>query len=693
MNKARWKTPLAGVLALFISRTLLLLAIVIPCGLSWAGYPPTVPVFQPYQVTSPDGTWVLDVKPGNHLAAGPATTTLTNTKTGEIAWKRMLPYTFWQCCVNNEGIVAGYAYTKGALGENNENKDAGDFIVSFLDHNGEQIHEEITHRPPSSIGMGYYVPDHWVYRLIYDAGNDRMILLMPDGLFRCYHLFNATLTSAFKPEDKGDASAYGTPDEIRFIPGTRLILLQSNSAWGSSNETTSTSCVQLVDDGGRTIWAASKHRTYGADKVGPFPEFRIIDVPPPEVLTGDAGPFAGGDPFAEPDPFATPDEQLEVAGPPAPSTVSSFQIYFGDTCEKATFQLLNWSRSDNSPIYQVFESSREKSPLPKQSTDYEEPTPPTDFPALAARKVASFQLKRADGSSLTDISSVTLGPGNRIYAVDKERHLIQIFDRDGKFLHVCDAGEEHIIDSSYHDSTIAVDYEGNLFTRIADVVWSTDEKKKDPLAGQFLHFAPDGTLQEKPLASLPSGLSGNIAAQPITNNLIFYDHSSEVAVNNQDTYGSCAATITRRADGLWLENIEDVACAPDGTIAVRDSSLGNSSGGFTTPFPRLPNKLPTETINIYTKNGEPVRTLDFSRFAGLKTIAFDGKHIAATFPWDPPTPFVYLFDAAGIPVGAIRIEELAGKEQVNLRPFLISDGKEILAVDQDSGMIFRYAMP
>ena len=77
-----------------------------------------VPILQPYQVVSPDGTWVLDVKPGNREAAGPGATTLTHTKTGQIAWKRMLPYTFWQCCVNNDGVVGGYAYTKGVMGEN-----------------------------------------------------------------------------------------------------------------------------------------------------------------------------------------------------------------------------------------------------------------------------------------------------------------------------------------------------------------------------------------------------------------------------------------------------------------------------------------------------------------------------------------------------------------------------------------------
>ncbi len=106
------KPPFCAAIVLAVSRAVFLLALVVQCIPSWGGYPPMVPILQPYQVVSPDGTWVLDVKPGNREASGPAATTLTNVKTGRIAWKRMLPYTFWQCCVNDDGVVGGFAYTK-----------------------------------------------------------------------------------------------------------------------------------------------------------------------------------------------------------------------------------------------------------------------------------------------------------------------------------------------------------------------------------------------------------------------------------------------------------------------------------------------------------------------------------------------------------------------------------------------------
>ena len=130
-----------------------------------------------------------------------------------------------------------------------------------------------------------------------------------------------------------------------------------------------------------------------------------------------------------------------------------------------------------------------------------------------------------------------------------------------------------------------------------------------------------------------------------------------------------------------------------GIIAVRDESLGNSFGGFTTPFPLLPRHLPAETIAIYSPDGKPIRTIDFSRYPGLMNIAFDEKHILATYPYHPPTPLVYVFTAAGRPVGAVEVRGLKKDTPLDLRAFITGGGSDILAIDLSSGMTFRYAMP
>lgn len=665
---------------------------------SSGGYPPTAPALQPYQVVSPEGTWRLEVKPENREGAGPAATTLTNVKSGEISWKRMLPYTYWQCCVSEEGVVGGFAYTKGPLGEGDASKDGGEFVVLFLDARGVTMHEERTHRSPSSMGMGYYIPAHRADRLLHDPGNDRMILLMPGGMFRSHSMRDGTLQRAFIPDSEGDASAYEWPEEIRFIPSTRLMLLQSNSARGNSTETTCESCFQIIDEGGRTLWATSFHKTYGADKKWPFPKFQILNVG--ELPEGD--PFAGL-PFPDEDPFAEKpapetDQSEGDAGspeandPPAPTEIATFETHFGDTGEKAKFRILNTSGNDDPPAYQVVEASREKWELPKETLDEEEAKPPADFSMSVSKQLDGFQLKDADGKPISDIAAVAIGPGETIHALARESSRIHVFDRDGKHLRTLDPGKEHIIDTSHYSGSLAVDEKGEVFVRISDG-YGDEEDEWNLFTGHYLCFSPDGKLKDKPLSPPSDEFSGNIGIQPGSGHLIFYGFGDEVALSRRDGYGSRAATLTHRADGQWLEYIQDVACAPDGTIAVRDTSMEDGFGGFAIYFPRLPNHLPAETITIYAANGEPIRTLDFTAFAGLSEIAFDGKHIVASFPYDPPTSLVYVFDAVAKPVGAIRIGDLADRESVKLRAFIVSGGSAILAVDQVSGMAFRLAMP
>jgi hypothetical protein len=52
-----------------------------------------------------------------------------------------------------------------------------------------------------------------------------------------------------------------------------------------------------------------------------------------------------------------------------------------------------------------------------------------------------------------------------------------------------------------------------------------------------------------------------------------------------------------------------------------------------------------------------------------------------------------VFKATGEVVGAIRIEGLAGKENIELVPFIVDHGKAILIIDCASSRVFRYAMP
>jgi hypothetical protein len=643
-------------------------------------------------VVSPNGTWQLNVKPGNRIAEGSALTTLTNKKTGEIAWKQMLPYTFWQCCVNEKGIVAGYAYTKGAKGEVNK-EDPGLFLISFLDVSGELMHQERTKQVQEWIGMGYNMPAYWAKHLYLDGENDRMILLMPGGVLRTYNMRTGTLERAFLPGSKGDASAYEWLDEIHFIPNTKLMLLQSNSAGGNSEETKVKSCIQLIDEGGKTLWAVSQSKVFGAEKEWPYPEFHILKAE--KIVNNDPMPDPFVDPFMDPfadDPREAGDEAPEFQMTPEPEQVSGFEIYLGDTEEKVVLHVLDASKDDGDLVYEIKEISREKWKLPKKSTVYDNDSPPENFPVARTKQLASFQLKNQDGTSLSDIAAVTIGTDGKIYALDRKQAVINAYDSKGIFLRVFKPDKKYKLDISYHSACIAVDYKGEIFVRTAND-YGIDDDKKDPFAGHFLRFSADGTLKEKTLKPPASEFSDRIFAQPLTDYLIFSGYGDGVSVTRRDKYGSQFTSLTHRHNGQWLERIKDVAFAPDGSIAVKDSSLGDSSGGFTTPFSRLPNHLPAETITIYTPEGKSIRTIDFNGYELLSEIAFDDKHIIATYPYHPATPLIYVFDSMGRPIGAVKIDELKNKERVDLRSYIIANGKEVLAIDKESGRVFRYEMP
>lgn len=657
-----------------------------------AGYLPMIPTLQPYQVISPGGVWRLDVKPSRRDGAGPALTTLTRVSNQEVIWKRMLPYTFWQSCVDDNGVVGGFAYTQGMKLFMGADHEPGEFVVAFMDIGGTTFHEERTRRTGGFMDLSY----PYANRLHLDAENHRMLIVMHNGQIRIHGMRDGGLLSAFQPEREGAAFGYTWPDEIRFVSGTDLILLESHGAWGNSDETTSSSCVQLIDANGRMVWAASHRKVYGPEKKWPYPRYVILDPAVALPEEDEADPFhdkAPEDPFATEDPGANSDKAPELAGPPAPTAIATFAIYFGDTEEKAVFRVLDASVNHGLSDYRVAEVSREKHTLPAQEQKMDEDAElPTDVPKAVAKQLGKFALKKADGSPLTGISAVAIGPEEKIHAMEEGTGQVHVFDRNGTYLHLCDPGKQYVVETNQFSASLAVDDKGEVFVKISGKVEPAD-KPEDRLAGHYLRFSATGRLHEETLAPPSPECSGNLSTQPLSQHLIFRGFGKEVAIHRRDPHGSLVTTLTHRADGQWLDYIQDVAVAADGSLAVRDRTRGNEFGGFTTSVPVLPSQLPTENVSLYAADGTPLRTLDFTRYAALTRIAYDGKRIVATAEFDRSHPVLYVFAVDGTAVGSVEIAELTGKEHVSLLAFMVANGKEIAVVDQVSGMAFRYAMP
>ena len=158
------------------------------------GYGVTVPILQPYQVSSDNGAWLLDVQPSHRYGKGPSTAKLIRKETGEIAWKQELPFTFWQCCVSDEGHVGGYAYSNGPMGgePRNSTNENGEFLVRILDPSGKVKYSETT--DTGSI-PSFYEPNYYASWLDCDSSGGKMVIVMNNGTLRIYSLRQAAFLS------------------------------------------------------------------------------------------------------------------------------------------------------------------------------------------------------------------------------------------------------------------------------------------------------------------------------------------------------------------------------------------------------------------------------------------------------------------------------------------------------------------
>ena len=131
-----------------LRRYLLAILLLVVPSFSQAGYPPYVPMLQPYRITSPNGTYLFEVKPSNPDGTGPCMVALTIKDTKECVWKRKLPFTFWQACVADDGVVLGFGYNAGPLGNSiPESGICSNFIVRIFDEKGNSVYEEALAKP------------------------------------------------------------------------------------------------------------------------------------------------------------------------------------------------------------------------------------------------------------------------------------------------------------------------------------------------------------------------------------------------------------------------------------------------------------------------------------------------------------------------------------------------------------------
>ena len=129
-----------------------------------------------------------------------------------------------------------------------------------------------------------------------------------------------------------------------------------------------------------------------------------------------------------------------------------------------------------------------------------------------------------------------------------------------------------------------------------------------------------------------------------------------------DRAGALVRTITRRADGFWLERPESASAAPDGSIAVVSRGKDRHVDGVI-------------AVSLFSPQGEPIRSFRLPPAEDWSSarIAYDGKRAVIAHG-----NAIVLFDASGKPLGRF---VPSPAEQTSWTPFLAADGRGLLLFD------------
>lgn len=646
-------------------RTLAGVALILACtcaGSAQAGYLPMVPTLQPYQATSPDGIWTLEVFPSHRYGSGPSETVLSKGK--EIVWKKTLPYTFWRACVTDEGYVGGFGYSLGPMGGDPWGKFAGaegggDFLVRILDPTGKTVHAETSDRGGLFGGYTGYVPQPCAGEFHFMPETNTMTLFMARDVLRTYRVGpNHGLLSALTPKFDGLSKKRIGMDTVQVIPNSPLFLFRFEWWEEGENEIITVGSVfALMDPSGKFVWKFEDQDTLPKDWETRQPDL-VVSAQSLAPAADPNDPFAGDDadpdPF-EPDPFApnpnpAPEPEEQKIVPPKP--VASFDLYLDSTGERITFTLSLAPEQK----WQVAESKRRKWSPPDPDNV------PSSVQRFAPKRLGELRFQPRDSAPLKGISAVALGPKDTIHVLDQHSDTIHVFNLAGTHLRSCQPTDATRLLDGY-DAEISVDAEGTVYAK-ADKdfpILGTTYKDKYTTPDRYLVFSKEGKQHPKDTIELPH-------------------------FKNLDN-------IERRADGLWLDHIRGLALSQDGHFAIRSEIAGNSFGGFVTSFPLPPSHKPHQVIDIYEADGTPVRTIDFTEGESFEHIAFDGQTILATRQWYPKHRDVFVLKADGSKIGVFQADESLAKSDTDLVPFLLKEGKEMLLIDLKSARGFRYATP
>ncbi len=213
------------------------------------------PVLNIKSYASPSGHYVLTVDPSHRLGEGKGSYRMV--RDGKESWKKDLDYTFWEASVQDDGSVAGYAYTQGwrAMG-----RDAGNFVVAILNPDGSErmnrtvarIESRALHTAPGPLARGCLVANGRFIIRFDENAND---LMKRGERWEVYNIAKGTQDpdKTLAGQDLGQ-HGFSMVFDVHAVPGTKLILV-SRVVHRYGQKATQGIHLALVDRSCKEVWS------------------------------------------------------------------------------------------------------------------------------------------------------------------------------------------------------------------------------------------------------------------------------------------------------------------------------------------------------------------------------------------------------------------------------------------------------
>lgn len=620
-------------------------------------WPPTL---DPTLHHSPSGEYSLLVDPGDRYGRGGATYRLT-CRDREV-WSRPLPFTLWEACVSDAGMVGGYGYTHGPQGMapgGGYGRGPGEMFVVALDAQGQPSLHERALRCLSLIVDGD--PEPSVYGLLPDLEHDRFILRVhePGSRWRdenwwIYLLSSGRLLARYSPMER-------LPDETGVcwitaacpVSGTPLTLVQFRLDYRA--------------DLGWPWWLPWSHPSrrplelLGLCRESRLPDrhlkavrFALFDLEGRVVWTRDSGRFFSRD--GKENREAAADWYRELREAPESDRLGEFALRFASLNQRVRFAV---TQSPDT-TWNVHEVERRHYAPPAA----EEPA----LPEIPGRPLVLLGavLLRLDGRILGDtpdagrLWALSIDSRERIYGLYEHTRAVYVSNTEGTLLHACRPDPPDFPDAN-EGMHLAVAADGEVYIGARRISKHFDEG--------YLRFSPAGER----LGSVPKRLDSTERwyFQVQTGRLwaVTWDQIALV-----DATGEIIRRIARRPDRNWLRWIRAAAVAPDGSLAVLEEFYGRSDKGCA-------------QVSLYSPEGEPLRLVSISpAIANANSVALSDELLLVA-----GTQGLFAYHPGGEALWTAPVPA-RGEHDPEWRVLLPQSARELWLYNS-TGVVHRYALP